>query len=156
MEERGNSMRVKSVTLIALAVAFALSAAPVAVYSHHRDNHTKGETDDPDSNLDPAILTINDGLREDQAVFSDFDLSGRNSYIDQSIENSPDPCVVSTVSNTGLFWADMVANCDDPPVPPRTYILRFFSKQACEELFGGDPAKLIVQRAVCVEYVGMY
>ena len=115
-------MSVKLAALAALMVAFVLLAGPPAVYPGHKPNHNPGGGGGGGSEVDPAILTIRSATGD--AVSDDEDV-----YVDQLVvaNETPDPCVVATVSNTGLFWADMVAdagNCS-PSDPSRTYFLTF-------------------------------
>ena len=75
-------MREKSIGLMAIMVALALLAGPVGVYPGHKPNHNPGGGGGGGggSEVDPAILTIEDGF----AVSSD-----ESKYVDQQLWGGP-------------------------------------------------------------------
>ena len=93
----------------------------------HNHKNCNGGGGDGEENVDPAVLSIINAAN--RAVTND----GEVEYVDQDLPDG-DLCVVAFVRNGGSFWNEMVANCTNPPVPHRTYILRFKSQPACSEL----------------------
>lgn len=136
-------MRAKFLSLMAIIVALVLLAGSITLWAK-KPTEKPGKGGGGDSEADPAILTINDSFGGTPAVGSDIGLSGLNFYVDQQLdldgdEVADDPCVVSTVSNTGLYWADMVANCGSQGAGPSRKIPLEADKNTQHRLISDGP-----------------